>query len=265
MQPELSIVVPAFNEERRIGPTIEKIRSFLRTEHKRGEVIVVNDGSTDGTVATVRRDWTGSDPDVTLHVLDNPQRHGKGFAVRQGMLKAEGKQILFTDADLSSPLEEYRKLNAALQVERAGVAFGSRAIEGASIEVHQAWIREMFGRAANLLVRKVSGLPAKDTQCGFKLFTREAARAIFELQTIDGFAFDIEVLYIAKKLRIRTVEVPVTWNHVPGTRVRFATDAPRALADLMNIRYLDLRGAYTAKPRRTQLEQYATTNRSREE
>src|ERR1044071_3883944 len=118
-----------------------------------------------------------------------------------------------------------------MRVERAGIAFGSRAVEGAVIQVHQAWIREMFGRAANLMVRKVSGLTAKDTQCGFKLFTREAARAIFELQTIDGLAFDIEVLYIAKKLRIRTVEVPVRWNHVPGTRVRFATDAPRALAD----------------------------------
>ena len=266
MQPDLSIVVPAFNEERRIGPTLGRIRRFLRTERKRGEIIVVNDGSTDATVAMVRKHWPGSDPDVTLEILDNRDRHGKGYAIRHGMLKATGAQILFTDADLSSPIEEYWKLAAALDSERAGIAFGSRALEGSLIDVHQVWIREMFGRAANLMIRKVSGLAARDTQCGFKLFTHQAAHAIFGLQTIDGFAFDIEVLYIAKKLRIKTVEVPVTWNHVEGTRVRFATDAPRALADLVRIRYLDVKGAYAATaPFGTKLKQPATANQSRYE
>jgi glycosyltransferase involved in cell wall biosynthesis len=245
--PDLSIVIPAYNEAGRIGPTLESIRAFLQTEHKAGEVIVVNDGSTDDTVAVVTAHSHLFEPVGTLRILDDPHRHGKGYAVRQGMLAATGEQILFTDSDLSSPIYEYRKLAAVIRRDAAAIAFGSRALTGSVIDVHQLWIREMFGRAANVMIRKVSGLPFKDTQCGFKLFTREAAHAVFARQTIDGFAFDIEVLYIANKLGFRAVEVPVEWNHVAGTRVRFATDAPRALADLLFIRYQDFTGRYEAR------------------
>lgn len=243
--PHLSIVIPAYNEAARIGPTLEKIRNFLHAEHIAGEVLVVNDGSTDATVDAVRGQLSLFESG-TLRILDNARRRGKGYAVRQGMMAALGEQILFTDSDLSSPIEEYRKLAAAIGAGKAAIAFGSRALPESVIDVHQWWIREMFGRVANLMIRKVSGLQFKDTQCGFKLFTRKAAHAIFARQTIDGFAFDIEVLYVAKKLGFLAVEVPVDWTHVPGTRVRFATDAPRALVDLILIRYRDFTGAYGA-------------------
>jgi dolichyl-phosphate beta-glucosyltransferase len=247
MPPDLSIVIPAYNEERRIGPTLDKIRRFLRTANIRGEVIVVNDGSTDGTSAAIRNRLRAFNADVTLQLLDNARQRGKGCAVRQGMLKAAGDQVLFTDADLSSPIDEYWKLAAMIRTGEASIAFGSRAVDGSVITVHQLWIREMFGRAANLMIRIVSGLAFKDTQCGFKLFTREAAHTIFALQTIDGFAFDIEALYIAKKLGFKAMEVAVDCDHVVGTRVRFATDAPRALADLALIGYRDFEGAYEPK------------------
>jgi glycosyltransferase involved in cell wall biosynthesis len=247
MPPDLSVVIPAFNEGRRIGPTLDKIRRFLGTEKKRGEIIVVNDGSTDATVDVVRDQSRGLGSGMTLQILENSSRRGKGYSVRRGMLKATGAEILYTDADLSSPIDEYWKLAAAIRTGNAAIAFGSRAVTGSVIDVHQLWVREMFGRASNLMVRKVSGLEFKDTQCGFKLFTRQAAHKVFSLQTIDGFAFDIEILYIAKILGITAFEVPVTWSHVPGTSVRFVTDAPRALADLLRIRYRDLRGAYDAQ------------------
>jgi dolichyl-phosphate beta-glucosyltransferase len=239
--PQLSIVIPAFNEQRRIVPALKKIRHFLKEEKMEAEILVVNDGSTDDTAAVVREVMPAFGSGVRLEMLENAANRGKGYSVRRGMLESRGRWALFTDSDLSTPIDEYRKLAAPLQAGKAAVAFGSRALPESQIQKRQSWLRESCGRTFNLLVRMLVGLPFKDTQCGFKLFTREAVEAIFPLQTIDGFGFDVEILYIALKLGFRAVEVPVVWNHSEDTRVNLTSGA-RAFLDILRVRYLDHRG-----------------------
>ncbi len=241
--PGLSIVIPAFNEKRRILPALEKIRHFLNAEKMDAEILVVNDGSTDDTAALVREVMPAFQPAVRLEMLENPGNRGKGYSVRRGMMESQGSWALFTDSDLSTPIDEYQKLAAPVQAGKAVIAFGSRGLPEAQVRKHQSWLRESCGRTFNLLVRTLVGLPYKDTQCGFKLFTREAVEAIFPLQTIDGFGFDVEILYIARKLGLRAVEVPVVWNHSEDTRVNL-TSGTRAFLDILRVRYLDLHGAY---------------------
>lgn len=244
MTPRLSIVIPAFNEAGRILQTLERILDFIRLERIDVEVLVVNDGSTDGTGDLVRKRIPSFAPIATLRVLDNPGNRGKGYSVRHGVLESKGKQVLFSDSDLASPIEEYHKLAAPLNRGEASIAFGSRALKESQIKVHESWLREWSGRTFNLLVRVVSRLPFKDTQCGFKLFTREAADAVFPLQTINGFGFDVEILYIARKLGFRMVEVPVVWSHAAGSRINVLTDGARMFWDVLSVRYQDLNGRY---------------------
>ena len=170
-------------------------------------------------------------------MLQNPGNRGKGYAVRHGMLEAEGEWVLYTDADLSAPIEEFDKLCVAAASGHAQVAIGSRALDRSLVQVHQAAFREYSGRFFNLVMRMVTGLPFRDTQCGFKLFRREAAQAIFSRQKLDGFSFDVEDLYIAKKLGIPVVEVPVRWRNVEGTKVSLASGL-RSFQDLVLIRRL---------------------------
>jgi dolichyl-phosphate beta-glucosyltransferase len=229
----LSIVIPAYNEERRLPETLRQILGWLaHTSFTFRELIVVDDGSRDGTVRVVE-DFAKANPFVRL--AKNPGNRGKGYAVRNGMLEAKGEWILYTDADLSTPIGEIEKLCRAAREQGAAVAIGSRAVDRSLVEVHQPALRELSGRAFNLVMRAVTGLPFRDTQCGFKLYRADAARQIFSQQKQEGFSFDVEDLLIAKKLGLRAVEVPVRWANVEGTKVRLSQGIMSFL-DLVKIR-----------------------------
>ena len=235
--PQLSIIIPAYNEAKRISRTLETIQRYIEGKSWGAEVIVVNDGSSDETAAVVesyRSQWKA------LRVIDNGGNRGKGFSVRNGALGAQGDVILFTDADLSAPITEAPKLIDPIVNGECDVTFGSRAVDRSLIGVHQSPFRETSGRIFNLFVQGLIGLPFKDTQCGFKAFRRSAAGPVFERQTIMGFGFDPEVLYIAKKRGLRLREIPVRWDHVEGTTVRFLRDSCRMFLDLLRIRWNDL-------------------------
>jgi dolichyl-phosphate beta-glucosyltransferase len=234
----LSIVVPAYNEELRIGATIRRIRSYTDAQQFRVEVIVVDDGSTDATAEVV-----AGFPEVRI-LRVSPNR-GKGFAVRHGALQAAGKFVLFTDADLSAPIDEADTLVAALESDGADAAIGSRAIRRELIGIRQPILRDYSGRCYNLLVRLFTGLRLSDTQCGFKLFRMETTRRAFELQSVEGFGFDPELLFLIARLGGKIVEVPVHWNHDPASKVRFPRDPIQMFADLINLRWRAIRGNYS--------------------
>jgi len=238
----ISIIIPAYNEERRLPSTLDAVIGYLhRTGFPSVEVLVVNDGSRDET-GRVALDYASRHPEV--RVLDNPGNRGKGYSVRHGMLEAKGDWILFSDADLSAPIEELEKLLAAGRERGAQVVIGSRALDRSLIKVHQSLFRENAGRIFNLCMRLVTGLPFWDTQCGFKLFAARAAREIFRRQKLDGFSFDVEALFLARKLGFRTTEVPVRWSHAEGTKVSMFSDSLRMFTGLFQVRWNHLRGLY---------------------
>jgi len=196
---------------------------------------VVDDGSVDSTVQLAR--------EAGVRVLQNPGNRGKGYSVKHGMLEAKGDWTLFTDADLSSPIGEVEKLWSALEREHAQVAVGSRAVDRSLVGVHQPMLREAVGRVFNAAMRVVTGLPFKDTQCGFKLFETSAGREVFSRQQLDGFGFDVEVLFIAKQLGFKAVEVPVRWDNVEGTKVSLLLGFA-AFLDLLRVRGNSRQGKY---------------------
>lgn len=244
-QPELSVIIPAYNEERRLGRTLLAVDEYCRSRRLAAEVIVVNDGSSDRTAALARA-FAARAP---VLVLDNPDNRGKGYCVRRGMLAAQGRELLFTDADLSAPIEEVEKLRAAL-AQGADVAIGSRAMRQL-IRSHQSRFREMAGRLFNWLVVAMLGLRFRDTQCGFKLFRREAAAAIFPLQRVERWGFDPELLFIARRRGLRVVEVPVIWSHATGAKIHMLRDSLRMFLDVLYIRWNAVRGRYHAPPMRS--------------
>lgn len=230
--PALSIIIPAYNEEPRLPRALDSIRGYLSARKIDAEVIVVDDGSTDGTARIVEQrcaEWPA------LRLVANSRNRGKGYSVRHGMLEARGQVALFTDADLSAPIEEADKLLAALA--EYDVAIGSRALDRSLIEVHQSRLRELAGICFNLVVRILTGLPFVDTQCGFKAFRRERARIVFEQQRAEGFGFDPEVLFLARRHGLRVVEIPVRWAHDPLTKVNVVRDSLRMLVELFAIRW----------------------------
>lgn len=234
----LSIVIPAYNEEQRLPATLDRIAAYIeRSPIPVAEILVVDDGSRDGTAALVEA------RKGMIRLVKNPGNRGKGYAVRNGMLAAKGEWILSTDADLSAPIEELEKLIAAARRENAAVAIGSRALDRKLVKVHQPMMREVSGRAFNLVMRMVTGLPFRDTQCGFKLFRKDAARKIFSRQIEEGFSFDVEDLVIARVLGLRSIEVPVEWSNVEGTKVSL-TQGMKSFADLVRIRGRAARGKY---------------------
>jgi glycosyltransferase involved in cell wall biosynthesis len=237
--PELSIVIPSFNEELRLPGSLEKIAKYIREKRPNTEVLVVDDGSTDRTAA-VAESWRDRIPQ--LHVLSNGTNRGKGFSVRHGFLEARGEIVLFTDADLSSPIEEGEKLFAA--IKSYDVAIGSRAVDRSLIEVHESLFREFAGIIFNRIVRFTLRLPFVDTQCGFKAFRREPCRIIFEQQTIERFGFDPELLYLARHHGLAVKEVPVRWAHSPATKVSMMRDSVQMFVDVFVIRWNGLRGRY---------------------
>lgn len=234
-------MIPAYNEERRLPATLAVLDSFLGQESFSFlEILIVNDGSRDGTAALVE-EYARTHPRYRL--LNNPGNRGKGYSVRHGMLEARGEWVLFSDADLSAPIEEWTKLAGAAEKQGAAVAIGSRALDRSLVGVHQPAFREYMGRFFNLVMRMSTGLPFADTQCGFKLYRRDAAREIFKRQLLDGFSFDVEDLMIAKLLGYKVVEVPVRWNDVQGTKVSMLHGA-KSFGDLLQIRWNQARGRY---------------------
>jgi glycosyltransferase involved in cell wall biosynthesis len=240
--PSISIVVPAYNEERRLPATLASILEYLGArDWSQWEILVVNDGSCDATAAVAAR-FAAEQP--SIRVLENPGNRGKGYSVRHGMMEAACDWVLFTDSDLSAPIEELDKLMAAAREQAASVAIGSRALDRGLIAVHQSRFRETAGRIFNLLMRAATSLPFADTQCGFKLFERAVTREVFRRQSIERWGFDAEVLFIARRLGYKTVEVPVRWSHSEGTKVSMFADSLNMFLDLLRIRWNQLAGRY---------------------
>jgi len=237
----LSVVIPAYNEGERIGATLDKIRKYLASKRFIAEVVVVDDGSTDTTPGLLRAAETCW---PELRILTNTRNGGKGFSVRRGVLEARGTFVLFTDADLSGPIEEADKLIAALESAQADAAVASRALNRSLVGVHQPWRREYAGRFFNVLVRLFTGLKIRDTQCGLKLFRRASTRHAFESQQVAGFGFDPELLFLIERRGGRVVEVPARWNDNPATKVRFLRDSARMFLDLVALLWRARTGKY---------------------
>jgi dolichyl-phosphate beta-glucosyltransferase len=240
--PELSVIIPSYNEEQRLPATLKRIAAYSRSASHPIEVIVVDDGSRDRTIA-VAEQFRSEIP--SLRVISNGENRGKGYSVRHGMQEARGHIVLFTDADLSAPIEEVEKLLPAMKDQ--DVAIGSRAVDRSLISVHESPFREFAGIIFNKIVRLILRLPFVDTQCGFKAFRREECKIIFEQQTIERFGFDPELLYLARHHGLRSIEIPVRWGHSPATKVSMMRDSIQMFIDVFAIRWNSLTGKY---PRR---------------
>ena len=237
---DLSVIVPAFNEEARLEAPLREAAAYFRARGRRVELIAVDDGSRDGTSALVRR---LSDEIPELRLIRLPQNCGKGYAVRTGVVNARGRLVLFADADGATPIGEVERLEAALR-DGADVAIGSRALAADGVRVKARAHRRLMGRTFHLLTRLLAVRGYHDTQCGFKLFRAAAAHDLFTRLRMDRYAFDVELLLMAGRRGWRVAEVPVNWEHRPGSRVNLVTDSARMLADLVAIRGNLLRGRY---------------------
>ena len=239
--PTYSIIIPAYNEGARLGTTLDRVLNYVAAQRWDAEVIVVNDGSRDQTPDLVRR-YAQTHP--TLRLLENPGNRGKGYSVRNGMLHAGGEILLFSDADLSSPIEEAPKLFAAIR-SGADIAIGSRWLQPELQAHRQSRLRQLYGRIFNLALRVLLGLNFKDTQCGFKAFSRKAGQTIFPLQEIERWGFDPELLYLACRSGLKVKEVAVVWSHSEGTRINPLRDGLRMFAEVLKIRWNALTGKYS--------------------
>ncbi len=233
--PYLALIVPAYNEEERIGPTLARINEYLGSQTYTWSVTVVSDGSRDKTCEVVRG-FNEDRPNFAL--IDSQPNRGKGFVVRKGMLSTDAEFLAFSDADLATPIEEIEKLFAAIESSGADIAIGSRPLKESNLEIRQPWHRELLGRVFNLAVQTLGIRGIHDTQCGFKLFRSEVARDVFERCKLDGFGFDFEALMVARDLGYQIAEVPVRWRHQEGSKVVLLRDGPRMLRDLVKLRVM---------------------------
>ncbi len=238
-----SLIFPAFNESKRLAPTLDTVLSYVSQQRWQAEIIVVDDGSTDGT-AEIVREYMRRNPMVRL--VQNPGNHGKGYSVRNGVLNAHGDVVLFSDADLSSPISEAPKLLAAIN-GGADFAIGSRWLDSATQTQRQSRVRQLFGRLYNLLLRAILGLPYRDTQCGFKALTRNAARLIFSAQKIDRWGFDPELLFLAKMYGLSVAEVAVEWAHAGDSKINPLADGVKMFGELLSIRWNGISGKYARR------------------
>lgn len=246
MTPELSLVIPAYDEAARLRGPIERIFEYLSATKRNAELIVVDDGSSDNTAAEAEHVFLRH-PGIEARVVTYKPNRGKGFAVRTGLREARSDIALFSDADLSTPIEEMTKLIDPILSGDFDVTFGSRALDRSLIGTHQPWRREQGGKVMNLIIRTMSGLPFADTQCGFKAFNMRKFRPLTDLMTIDRFGFDVEFLYVAKYHGLRLKEVPVRWNNVEGSKVDVFRDTRRMFKELSEIRRNARNGRYDLK------------------
>lgn len=230
--PRLSVVIPMYNEENRISSTLERVIAYLKSHSDSWELLVVDDGSTDRSAEIAEKLLAG----LPARIVRNGRNRGKGYSVKNGMLQASGQYILFSDADLSTPIEEVEGFLDELQ--RYDIVIGSRALKDSKIEVHQTPMRELMGKTFNWLARRLTFRDINDSQCGFKCFRREAAHALFALQKIEGFSFDVEILYLAQKKGYTILEKPVRWQHVEQSRVKLISDPLKMFLDIVKIRWL---------------------------
>jgi dolichyl-phosphate beta-glucosyltransferase len=243
MAPEISIVIPAFEEETRLGDSIRRILEYLTAERISAELIVVDDGSKDRT-ADVAREAFQEAGSIPTRVIRYEENRGKGYAVRTGLAAAKADIALFSDADLSTPIEEMSKLIVPIRDGEYDVTFGSRGLDLSTIGTHQSWLRERGGRFMNLVIRTMSGLPFADTQCGFKAFNMTRYRPLLDVMTIDRFGFDVEFLFVANYHHLRLREISVRWNNVEGSKVNVVRDTRRMFSELAQIRRNARRGVY---------------------
>jgi dolichyl-phosphate beta-glucosyltransferase len=240
--PSITIVIPAYNESTRLGRTLDRILDFAYREAWPAEIIVVDDGSTDRTAELVR---TYAHRNSSVRLLSNPGNRGKGYSVQNGILHANGEFVLFTDADLSSPIEEAPKLFRALE-NGSDIAIGSRWVRPELQTQRQSVTRQILGRVFNGFLRLFLRLKFNDTQCGFKALRQHSAKTIFPLQRIEGWGFDPEILFLAQKMGFAIAEVPVMWAHDEGTRIHPFADGVKMIMDMIRIRWYDLTGKYAS-------------------
>lgn len=233
MAPYLSVIIPAYNEEERLPQSLATVLDFLKKQTYASEIIVSDDGSRDRTVTLAAESLKG----FPHQILVASQNRGKGHAVRQGMLAAQGERILFTDADLSTPIEEVTRFLSHLEKDQ-DIVIGSRALPGSQVEIHQDFLRETMGKIFNLIAQLCAFKGVHDSQCGFKCFRREAARKLFGFQKLDGFSFDVEIVYLAQKLGFRLLELPVIWRNSAQSRVQVLRDPLLMFWDVLRIRRL---------------------------
>lgn len=235
----LSVVIPAYNEELRIFPTLRRLYEYLRENFRDFEIIVIDDGSKDGTSAMV-----GEISLSNVSLIRHPFNRGKGAAVRDGILSSKGSLILISDADMSTPIEEIEKL--ILFIDKGfDIVVGSRGLKKSEITVRQPWYRETMGKIFNIFVRALLIRGIKDTQCGFKLFKADTAKKIFGKCRIKGFSFDVEALFLARKMGYKIKEVPIRWLNSPDSRVRIIEEPAKMFADLLRIRLNSIMGRYS--------------------
>ena len=243
--PRYSVIIPAYNESARLGATLDRVLRHVSEQGWDAEVIVVNDGSRDDTAEMV---LARARAYPALRLVENPGNRGKGYSVRNGMLKAQGEIRLFTDADLSSPIEEANKLFSAIEAG-ADVAIGSRWLQPDTQAQRQSVLRQFYGRTFNLILRLLLGLRFKDTQCGFKAFSRSSAQKLFSMQTIEGWGFDAELLFLADRSALNVKEVPVVWSDAEGTRIHPLRDGLHMMAEVLTIRWNAITGKYSRAER----------------
>lgn len=239
-RPFVSIVVPAYNEENRLAASLAKIGAYLNESGVAAEILVVDDGSKDRTVDVATTGLVG----LAGRVIRNGENRGKGFSVRRGVLESQGRFVLLTDADLSTPIDEYAKLAAAIRERDLDVAIGSRALPGSDVQLRQGWLRQTMGRTFNKTIRALTGLRLHDTQCGFKLMDRIRVRPLFEKMVVDRFAFDVELLFLCERFGLSIEEIPVVWRNAPGSKVSLVGDPANMLLDVLRVRWRFRRGLY---------------------
>jgi len=243
-RPFLSIIVPAYNEEERLVASLGKITSYLDAAGIDAEILVVDDGSKDRTAELAVKALLGR----RGRVLRNGDNRGKGYSVRHGVLEARGRFVLLTDADLSTPIDDHAKLAAVIRDRDLDVVIGSRALPDSDVQVRQGWLRQTMGRCFNTIIRAVTGLPYRDTQCGFKLMDRERVKPLFDKMVVNRFAFDVELLFLCARFGLSVADVPVIWRNATGSKVSVLGDPLNMIADVLRVRWRFRRGLYNPEP-----------------
>lgn len=243
-RPFLSIVIPAYNEEERLVPSIQKIAAYLDVSALDAEILVVDDGSKDRTAELAAKALLGR----RGRVIKNGENRGKGYSVRHGVVEARGRFVLLTDADLSTPIEDHAKLAAVIRDRDLDVVIGSRALPESDVQVRQGWLRQTMGRTFNTTIRIVTGLPFRDTQCGFKLMDRDRVMPLFAKMVVNRFAFDVELLFLCARFGLTVTDVPVIWRNAPGSKVSVIADPLNMIADVLRVRWRFRRGLYNPEP-----------------